>query len=151
MAFYRKQGGGNVAPSVVRRRSAGSWVDVQTIRRREGGSWVTVWNSYVAVSLSLQAYVDGYGRAGKPIYDEQANATATASGGRAPLTFSWTKVSGSSVIRNTTPSSATAIFKCSSGPTSMAFTETAVWRCTVSDGITAASKDTTVTFTFDGM
>jgi hypothetical protein len=151
VAFYRKSGGSNIAPATVKRRSGGSWVDVQNIYRRSGGAWVTVWSSYRPLSLSLPAYVDGYGPAGKPIHDEQASATAVASDGRAPLTFAWTFVSGSTIIRNTTPSSNTAVFKCSSGPISMAFTETAVWRCTVSDGISSAYRDTTVTFTFNGM
>lgn len=55
MAFYRKSGGGNVVPTNVRRRSAGTWVDVQSIKRRSAGTWITAWQN---ISFSLPSSVD---------------------------------------------------------------------------------------------
>jgi hypothetical protein len=148
VTFARKSGGGNVTPTTVKRRSVAAWVDVQTIKRRSGGSWVTVWSAYTALSMSPLGSLYGTGRSGKPVYDEQLNATAATSGGRAPLTFSWTFVSGSSVIKCATTTTASTTFKCSSGPIAGPFTETATWRCTVSDGISSASQNISVTFEF---
>lgn len=148
MTFYRKSGGSSIAPATVKRRSGASWIDVQTIKRLSGGAWVTVWSAYTALSMSPLGSLYGTGRSGKPVYDEQLNATALTSGGRAPLTFSWTFVSGSGSIKCASTTTATTTFKCSSGPITGAFTAIATWRCTVSDGISAASRDISVTFDF---
>lgn len=50
MTAIPKSGGGNVAPTIIRRRSGSSWANVQTIKRRSGGSWVTVWTAYTPIS-----------------------------------------------------------------------------------------------------
>jgi len=52
MAFYRKQGGSNVAAN-IKRRAGSTWVVPSKVFRRQGGTWVQVWPSNVPFQASL--------------------------------------------------------------------------------------------------
>lgn len=146
MTFVRKQGGGNVAPTIVRRRSGGTWANVQTIKRRLSGAWVTVWTAYTAVSVvlnptSVTKRSSGTNASGPS--GSTAPVTATASGGSGTITYAWTRVSGDTgtAISSTTASSVT--FSRSNCSDMVDYIS--VWRCTVSDGTSSAYADVTVT------
>lgn len=146
MAFYRKSGGSNVTPTIVRRRSGSSWVNVQTIKRRSGGSWVTVWTAYTAVTVTLstsQISKYGFGTNASGPSGSTNPVVATGHSGTGSYTYSWTRISGDA---NTNISSTTA--------SSVTFSRTgcasdvdyvSVWRCTISDGTSSAHADVTVT------
>lgn len=151
MAAYRKSGGGNVAPTIVRRRSGGAWANVQTVKRRSGGTWVTVWSAYTPIAMSvsptsISQYGTGSTASGgsglsNPVMANAANGTGVYS-------YSWTRISGdtSTVISSTTAQS--VMF--SRGACMDGVDYTSVWRCTASDGTSSAYADVTVTLGYTG-
>lgn len=149
MALYRKAGGGNVAPTIVRRRSGGAWANVQTIKRRLSGAWVTVWTAYTPVSASVSptsVTKRGYGTTATGPSGSTTAVTATGSGGNGGYTYSWTRISGdtSTNISSTTASSVT--FSRTGCASDVDYVST--WRCTISDGVSSAYVDVTVTLRY---
>jgi hypothetical protein len=71
--------------------------------------------------------------------------TISASGGTSSYTYSWAHISGDTFTVNS-PASATTTF---TRTTNKNQTFSGVYRCTVSDGITSASVDVTVTSTYE--
>lgn len=85
MTFYRKQGGGNVAPSVVRRRQGGGWADAQFVRRRQGGAWVDAWIAYTPMSGSISPNpAAASGKVAANVY-----VSLALQGGQPPFTYNW--------------------------------------------------------------
>lgn len=140
MAFYRKQGGGSVAPTTVKRRSGAGWANVQTIRRRSGGAWVTVWTAYTPISnvvanpASIDAATVGLGASGTPFaplpsvtWSGSTSATVTWSVVANPtdITINGTRVQAAHTVANGSYVSGTI-------------------RATVSDGTSSAYKDVPV-------
>ncbi len=75
-----------------------------------------------------------------------ASTTVTATGGTAPYTYSWTRISGSSSISANSASSATTTFTGSS--LASGTTYDAVFRCTVTDNVAATKTvDVSVSIT----
>lgn len=143
MAFYRKSGGSNVTPTIVRRRSGSSWANVQTIKRRSGGSWVTVWTAYTPVSASVNktsCQFTGTGTVPSKavVLTPSAGPTASGANGNGSYTFAWEFVSGDSRVSATTPTSANTGFNSSGQMIPNNATWTAVYRCKVSDGTSSA-------------
>lgn len=82
--------------------------------------------------------------------DNSASATVTASGGTAPYTYAWTRISGATEITANSTTAATTSFNC----TGLAAGEVnnAVFRCTVTDSVSAtATADVSVQFTREGI
>jgi len=119
------------------------WRNVTSVRVYQGGAWrdAATFIQPLSVSLSatsVNADVQGSGIA------TSAPVTATPSGGVAPFTYSWTRVSGLSSTA-TTPTAATSAFSRFVGVGESASEE---WRCTVTDalGTTANSPNVLVFF-----
>lgn len=66
------------------------------------------------------------------------------SGGNGSYSYSWARTSGSTAISPTSPTSLTTGF---AGTVVPGGSESAVFRCTISDGITSATLDVTITIT----
>ena len=146
MTFARKSGGGNVTPTTVKRRFGGAWVNVQTIKRRLSGAWVTVWNAYTAVSVALNpTSISKFGtgtNASGPSGSTNP-VTATGSGGNAPITYSWARISGDTSTNISATTGASVTFSRASCSDGVNYIST--WRCTATDGTTSAHADVTVT------
>lgn len=71
---------------------------------------------------------------------------ATGSGGTGSYTFTWARISGSAAISATSPSAASTTFSATVGVDANVV---AVFRVTVSDGITSATADVTVTLSYN--
>lgn len=67
-----------------------------------------------------------------------STATATPTGGTAPYTYAWTKVSGDTMTA-TSPTSASTAFRLGVGPGDV---KTATYRCTVTDKNGLTAQDT---------
>jgi len=140
MGILRRQGGGWAAPSIVRRRAGGGWADVQNIYRRESGGWVLAWTAYTPLSISAST-ISGM-TPGKGTFTI-GNSAPLVTGGRAPLTFSIARISGSTQVTATqVGDGSSAQIRATSASTS-GLTASAVFRWTVSDGITSATADFT--------
>jgi hypothetical protein len=76
-----------------------------------------------------------------------SSVTATRIGGQSPYSYAWTRISGSTSITATAPSSRTTAFSATGLTVAGAV---AVFRCTVTDGASAtATADCTVTFEYE--
>lgn len=148
MPTKRRSGSSWVDPTAVRRRNGTSWIATTFIRRRSGGAWVDAWPNYTPLSATAapaNAYGWATGSTSSGTVQSEA-VTVTPSGGAGTLTYSWTFVSGSSSVSAVSASSATTAFR-STGVTG---SRTAVFRCTVSDGITSATtNDVNVTLEYE--
>lgn len=71
---------------------------------------------------------------------------ATGSDGTGSYTFAWARISGSAAISATAPSAASTTFSATVGVDDSV---SAVFRVTVSDGITSATADVTVTLSYN--
>lgn len=149
MAFYRKSGGSNVAPSIVKRRSGSGWANVQTIKRRSGGTWVTVWAAYTPIS---GVTITPSSASGTTVRAEPAPATAAVnsvgvtvawSGGNPGATVTWAQVSGDTLP--TVPPGASGYFGAVVNKNG---TKSAVYRATVSDGVSSSYKDCPVSLQY---
>ena len=111
--------------------------------------------SAAALSLSVNSTV----AAGSFTNDPPSNAptsrtvstsptsTATASGGAGGYTYAWTRISGSTAITASNPSSASTTF---SGSVPINTLITAVFRCTVTDSASnTASQDVSVSLAYE--
>jgi len=154
VAFYRKSGGSNVAITTLKRRSGSTWVNVQTVKRRSGGTWVTVWSAYTPITLSGPTTASGSyqcsGQSPSPcptqVTIQATPATPIAvSGGNPGPTVSWAWVSGD-VFTVSNGSTLQPTF--SIGSVGHNITKTGVYRCTVSDGVSSATRDVTVSVTY---
>lgn len=73
-------------------------------------------------------------------------ATAVASGGTGSYTFAWARISGSAAITATSPSAASTTFSATVGVDASV---SAVFRVTVSDGISSATADVGVSLAYN--
>ncbi len=148
MPTKRRSGASWVDPTAVRRRNGTSWIATTFIRRRSGGAWVEAWPNYTPLSATAApANAYGWSTGSTTTGTVQSEAvTATPSGGSGSFTYNWALVSGSSAVTAVSPSSATTSFRSTGVSTS----RTAVFRCTVSDGITSATtNDVNVTLEYE--
>lgn len=140
MSFYRKGGGSNITPSIVKKQVGGVMVGVSTVKRRLAGAWQTVWSAYTpitAVVLSGNTDINGHGI---------TTISATGNGSSASPTYLWSTVSGNyNIGLGSSLSSANMVIY--SKRTNNSFTsDFGTYRCTVSDGTSSAYADVTVTF-----
>lgn len=138
MAFYRKQGGVNVA-ATPRRRSGATWVVPGAVRRRLGTTWVSVWSplDVTAQDVKQTLSLPGSGPASQAL-SGYANPVVT---GSSSYTASWSYVSGSTSIR----CSNTSILNPQFSATLRKNTDAdAVWRLTVRDTASGMAKTVAV-------
>lgn len=143
MTFYRKSGGGNVAPTIIRRRSGGAWANVQTIKRRSGGTWVTMWTAYTPISNVQHAdiSVTKFGTAATGTVSA-AVTDPTWDGGNPNPTISWQVMTGTAGYNPTTKQlSATGV---ADGQT-----VSGTIKVTVSDGVSSSSKTINYSLTYN--
>lgn len=139
MAFYRKSGTTNVAPTTVKRRSGTTWVNVQTIKRRLSGAWVTVWTSFTASANNVNGGTVPVGSTTQNI----GTSTCSASGGSGTYTYAWSYVSGDTF----TMSSTTSVNCTFSHTNKISGAYVGNYKCVVSDGTSSITCNITVTFT----
>lgn len=145
MALRRRSGSSWTNVGNVRRRSGSGWAQVQIIRRRVAGAWQVVWQ-YFTISA---APADGSVFLPEPApsyHTVNAHTTVTVQGGLAPLSYSWTYVSGDSGI---SPTTGTTGANCSWSADVFKNSErSAVWRITVTDAIGSRSQNVTVSLSY---
>ena len=147
MALRRRLGTGWVDPTIIRRAVGGAWVDVATIRRKFGGVWITVWSAFTPVMLAVDGargirFDTECERRAVPV---AASTTAVASGGASSKTYSWEYRSGDASLQIDDATSPTPRWVATVRKNK---TTSAVWRCTVTDGISAAFVDVTVAMSY---
>ena len=152
MTISRRSGSNWVIPSNIRRRSGSSWVDVQNIYRRSGNTWITVYTAYTAptASVSPTTVLGSYFGSMPPPNITTNNATATASGGTGNYTYTWERVSGSTLFFATAPNNAITAFQINTPPVG---TTSAVYRCRINDGVTTVytpNVSVSATYTWSG-
>lgn len=109
---------------------------VVRIEAWNGSAWKVAQSFAPPITLNVTpSSVSGTGDAISPILITSSTATATPTGGTAPYTYAWTKVSGDTMTVTNSTSASTA-FRTSVGPGDV---KTATYRCTVTDknGLTA--------------
>ena len=119
----------------------GAWRRLKTLKVYSGGAWRLIGNFVQPLTLNApDAVAGGYDSV------QTASSTATPAGGLAPYSYSWSKVSGTTM----TVSGATTATAGFLSPTlSVGETVTAVYRCTCTDSAAqTATKDINVTFAF---
>lgn len=152
MAISRRSGTSWVTP-VPKRRSGGAWTNAASVKRRVGTAWVEA--LYVPVSLSLSTGATGRTFTNAPPSSLPATRTfstttavdGTATGGSGTITYSWTLLSGSTSVSAVSATSASTTFTGTNVP--IDGTITAVMRLTATDGITSATADVNVQFTYN--
>lgn len=126
-------------------------MDVQTIRRRSGSSWITVYSAYTAPTASASpTSLSGHRTGALPtgFASTSGSATVTVNNGTGNNTYTWERVSGSSIISPISGSSASTGFMA----TGFQGVAQAVYRCRVSDGVTTVYTNNvsiTLTYTYD--
>lgn len=85
-------------------------------------------------------------RGSSPTTVTSSSTTVVASGGVGTRSFSWERISGDANITVNAPSSATTTFTWSGTPTVFGTSNTAVFRCTVTDSTGTAFVDVLVSF-----
>lgn len=149
MPTKRRSGSSWVDPTAVRRRNGTSWIATTFIRRRSGGAWVDAWPNYTPLSATAapaNTYGMGTGTTTTGTVLTESNVVVTPSGGSGTLTYTWAFVSGHTSIVPTAPDAASTRFRA----TSVSGVRNAVYRCTVSDGITSATtNDVNVTLEYE--
>lgn len=147
MALKRWDGAVYVDLTTMKRWDGASWIDLTVAKRWDGATWVDMG----APSGSLSATVNPASAEGQEIYSGEAftevfsnpvTVTSTGGSGAGP-TFAWTRLSGSSAVSATSPSSATTTFNAIIGRFG-AGTRTAVMRCTVTRGVESVFVDVPV-------
>lgn len=87
-----------VSPDRAEVRVGGAWRTVTRAEAYIGGAWVTIATFLPPVTLSLSTtLVTGFAFGGT-VYT--GNVTVTPSGGQAPYTYAWSRVSGSGTVAN---------------------------------------------------
>lgn len=130
-----------VSPERAEVRIGGSW---RTIVRAEvyvGGAWKTAATFLPPVTLALSTQVVSGFAFGGTVYTN--NVTVTPSGGQAPYTYAWARVSGDGAVEN--PAAATTNFSDTPG---FGNTTEGYFICTVTDalGNVAVSDQVQATF-----
>lgn len=123
---------------------AGAWKNVQTAYVGVAGVWqaVFVYFSLVASPSSVSGHRTGTGGV------DTASTTATATGGTAPITYAWSRLTDSGDnMTASAPTAATTLFGAASVTTGTSATST--WQCVGTDanGFTATSNVVTATVT----
>lgn len=153
MTLQIRRGGSWITPTGLKIYKAGAWRSIQAIKIYAGGAWRDVANFTPpsggggggggAIVLTLSR--TSINKATFSSTGSTANVTATPSGGLAPYTYSWTRISGSGINANT-PSSATTSFQATG--LSEDETRTATFRCTCTDSLgTSDAEDCAVSIT----
>ena len=104
-----------------------------------GSAWKVVQSFAPPISLNVApSSVSGTGDSHAAILITSSTATATPTGGTAPYTYAWTKVSGDT-LTVTNPTNASTAFRASIGPGD---SRGATYRCTVTDKNGLTAQDT---------
>lgn len=104
-----------------------------------GSAWKVAQSFAPPISLNVApSSVFGEGNSAAIILITSSTATATPTGGTAPYTYAWTKVSGDTMTA-TNPTSASTAFRLGVGPGDV---KTATYRCTVTDKNGLTAQDT---------
>lgn len=135
------------------RKTNGIQTKIQTVKRRSGSSWVTAFTAYTPITLGGNLYRGGnytcIGNASQcPVNASATTAlggAVTASGGTGSYTVSWAKISGTNFTVNSPTSLATTF---TSVVNRNLGTVSAVYRCTVSDGVSSAYIDINVSLDY---
>ena len=107
---------------------------------------ITVAPAYtpVSVSGSITGASATYAKASGSYTISPSYAGVSVSGGNGSYTYSWARISGSTAISAVAPSSLATGFSSSVAPGSSG---SSVFRCTISDGVSSATIDVTVSAT----
>ena len=143
MTMKRWDGASQIDLTIAKRWDGASHVDLTLAKRWDGASWVDITlPGGGGGTLSATADIN-------PVTTETIEfeghfthnltsylVTVTAAGGTGPYTYAWTRLYGSSTVLCDAPTSAATRFSCSiySGNT-----RTAVYRCTVTDSLSATA------------
>lgn len=135
--------------SAIKRWDGAAWVDVAAVKRWDGSAWVdTGWGGGGG---GLSATVSPGTATGEGITEDLVetvfsnSVTVTPSGGTGPYTYAWSRFSGHSSIFAGSPTAATTEF---SATFYKGQTRTAVFRCNVTDSLSATTfVDVPVTLT----
>ena len=148
MADKRWDGSSQVDLTVRKRWDGSAWVDLTTHKRWDGAAWQDITLSGGGGS-GLSAIASPGSATGAVTNSSlftvvtSNSVTVTATGGTAPYTYAWTRVSGDSAP---TPSSYTAAGVYWSASVGRDQERTATWRCTVTDAaLDTATVDVGVT------
>lgn len=145
--FQRRGGGGGIWTTAgmitCKRRDSGAWTDIGNIRRRNSTNtgWDTVWSAYTPMNATADN-VDG-GRSSSIGTFVIGSSRCTVTGGSSSKSYAWARVSGTAF----TVDGGTTAYATFSVTAVAAGIQSAVYRCTVSDGTSSTYVDITVTFT----
>ena len=104
-----------------------------------GSAWKVAQSFAPPITLNVAPFsVSGTGDSNGTIQITSGIATATPTGGTAPYTYAWTKVSGDTMTVTNSTSASTA-FRASVGPGD---SRSATYRCTVTDKNGLSAQDT---------
>ena len=142
MTTKRWDGSAFVDLTTCKRWDGSAWVDLTVAKRWDGSAWVDIplpggGGGPLAVTISRdfiqKAEIDPEPA---PSFKnlQTATVTVTATGGTAPYTYAWTRVSGDSAILCTQPALAATQFQANMAKNS---DRIATWRCTVTDDAAA--------------
>jgi len=150
MALLRASGGTRVAMKTVRRRDKGVMVDMQFARRRQSGAWITFWQAYKPLTLSATSAYGSFtsGSTRPPALANVSGASdLTIAGGSegGTITISASLLSGASMSVATGESQVTFSAVVTRGSAT-----SAVYRITVTDGISIATADVSVLLEYPG-
>jgi hypothetical protein len=155
MPLQIRYGGTWRDPSGCRIYKGGAWRNIVQVKVYSGGAWRDVANftapgsgdtpgsgggSSGSLTLSISPSPSEAASFSSPV--TSGNTTATPSGGLAPYTYSWVKLSGDTIVANS-PTSAVTTFTGNVPPDA---TRSAIFRCTCTDSLGAtATADVTAT------
>lgn len=154
MPLQIRFGGNWITPSALKIFSGGAWRDIKAIKLFADGEWRDVGNFTTPAeegggggggTLVISVSNTTVNKSGTNQSILTGNVTTTPSGGLAPYTYAWAKLSGDS-ISAVSPASATTQFRA----TTMAELEvrTATFRVTCTDSLGSSdTEDVSVTIT----
>lgn len=139
--------------AAIKRWDGASWVDLTVLKRWDGASWVDITLPGGSGNLSATASTGSVNgavvdNAPAPLFVEvvSGNVTITVVGGTGPgPTYAWSKVSGSSAIFPTAPSSATTAFSATLGSNQSV---SGTWKCTVTRGAETVTVNVNVSLSY---
>lgn len=115
------------------------------IRRRVAGAWEVVWQ-YFTISAPPASNSVFMPEPAPPSHIVSAGTTVNVQGGVAPLSYSWTYVSGDTGIQ---PTGSTTNAYCGwSAIVNKNSSRSAVWRVTVTDSVDTAAASVTVSLSY---